>query len=93
MLSVAIKGKYGHLRLTPEQFREKESQGTLMDKEREYFELGPFSVVAYLENLSHLGFYREDICLLIISMMWKIHITVINKQTLIPIKISHCHEG
>ena len=82
MLHFAIKGNYGHLRLSPEQFREKESQGTLTDKEREeYFEPGPFSVVTYLENLMRPGFYGEEICLLIISMMWKIRITIINGQT------------
>ena len=32
MLHFAIKGNYGHLRLSPEQFREKESQGTLTKK-------------------------------------------------------------
>ena len=90
MLHFAIKGNYGHLRLSPEQFREKESQGTLTDKEREeYLKLGPFSVVTYLENLMRQGFYREEICLLIISMMWKIQITIINGQTLTPIKIHH----
>ena len=90
MLSVAIKGNYGHLGLTPEEFTEKESQDTLTDKEREeYFEPGPFSVVAYLENLLHPGFYGEEICLLVISMMWKICITVINWQTLMPVKIRH----
>ena len=61
MLHFAIKGKYGHLRLSPEQFREKESQGTLTDKEREeYFEPGPFSVVTYLEQLSRPGFYDVE---------------------------------
>ena len=43
MLHFAIKGNYGHLRLTTDQFREKERLGTLTDREREeYFEPGPF---------------------------------------------------
>ena len=70
MLSVAIKGNYGHLQLTPEELMEKEREGTLTDREQEeYFEPGPFSVVAYLENLLCPGFYSEEICLLVISMM------------------------
>ena len=90
MLHFAIKGNYGHLRLTTDQFREKERLGTLTDREREeYFEPGPFSVVTYLEQLMRPGFYGEEICLLIISMMWKIRITSINGQTLKPIKIRH----
>ena len=88
MLHFAIKGKYGHLRLTTDQFREKERLGTLTDREREeYFEPGPFSMVTYLEHLMRPGFYGEEICLLIISMMWKIRIIIINGQTLKPIKI------
>ena len=60
MLSVAIKGNYGHLQLTPEEFIEKEREVTLTDREQEeYFELGPFSVVTYLENLLCPGFYGE----------------------------------
>ena len=90
MLHFAIKGNYGHLRPTTDQFREKERLGTLTDREREeYFEPGPFSVVTYLEQLMRPGFYGEEICLLIISMMWKIRITIINGQTLKPIKIRH----
>ena len=90
MLHFAIKGNYGNLRLTTDQFREKERLGTLTDREREeYFEPGPFSVVKYLEQLMRLGFYEEEICLLIMSMMWKIQITIINGQTLKPIKIHH----
>ena len=46
MLHFAIKGNYGHLRLTTDKFREKERLGTLTDREREeYFEPGPFSIV------------------------------------------------
>ena len=90
MLPFAIKGNYGHLRLTTDQFREKERLGTLTDREREeQFEPGPFSVVTYLEQLMRTGFYGEEICLLIISMMWKIRITIIDGQTLKPIKIRH----
>ena len=90
MLHFAIKGNYGHLRLTTDQFREKKRLGTVTDREREeYFKLGPFSVVTYLEQLMRLGFCGEEICLLIISMMWKIGITIINGHTLKPIKIRH----
>ena len=88
MLHFAIGGNYGHLKLTTDQFREKERLGTLTNREREeYFEPGPFSVVTYLEQLMRPGFYEEEICLLIISMMWKIRITIINGQTLKPKKI------
>ena len=90
MLHFAIKGNYGHLRLTADQFREKERMGTLTDREREeYFEPGPFNVVTFLEQLMKPGFYGEEICLLIISMMWRIRSTIINGQTLKPIKIRH----
>ena len=90
MLNVVIKSNYSHLRLTPEEFREKEGLGTLTDREREeFFKLDPFSVVAYLENLMCPGFYGEEICLLVVSMMWKICIIVLGRQALKPIKICH----
>ena len=90
MLHFTIKGNYGHLRLTTDQFREKERLGTLTDREREeYFKIAPFSVVTYLEQLMRPRFYGEEICLLNMSMMRKIKITVIKGQTLKPIKIHH----
>ena len=51
VLNVTIKGNYSHLRLTPEELREKDLLGTLTDREREeFFKLGPFSVMAYLKK-------------------------------------------
>ena len=90
MLNFSIKGNYGHLRLTPEEYAAKESDGTLTDLEREdYNAPGPFSVIQYLEQLARPSFFGDEIVLLVISMMWRIRITVINGQTLAPIKIRH----
>ena len=90
MLNFSIKGNYGHLRLTPEEYAAKESDGTLTDLEREdYSAPGPFFVIQYLEQLARPGFFGDEIILLVISMMWRIRIMVINGQTLTPIKIRH----
>ena len=90
MLNFSIKGNYGHLRLTPEEYAAKESDGTLTDLEREdYNAPGPFSVIQYLEQLARPSFFGDEIVLLVISMMWRVRITVINGQTLAPIKIRH----
>ena len=90
MLNFSIKGNYGHLRLTPEEYAAKESDGTLTDLEREdYNAPGPFSVILYLEQLARPSFFGDEIVLLVISMMWRVRIMVINGQTLAPIKIRH----
>ena len=45
MLECSISGNYGHIQLSPEEYRRKEASGQLTDLERqEYNEPGPFSI-------------------------------------------------
>ena len=68
--------------------------GTITDKEREaYSEPGPFSVYAYLKNLLRPSFYGEEICLLVVTMIWKVHITVLHTKTLLAIKFRHMNQS
>ena len=89
LLHICVLNNFGHLRLT-EEFHTKVADGTITDEEREaYSEPGPFSVYAYLQNLLKPSFYGDELCLLIISMMWKVHISVLHSGTLVAIKFRH----
>ena len=90
MLKVAISGNYGHLRLTLDEYNRKLAEGTITDQEKEeYEEPGPFSIASYLEALLKPSFYGEELCLRIISMLFKIRISVLDGDSLLAIKIRH----
>ena len=90
LLHVCILNNFGHHRLSEEEFQAKMADGTIMDAEREaYSEPGPFSVHAYLQSLLKPGFYGDELCLLIISMIWKVRVTVLHAETLLAIKFRH----
>ena len=90
LLHVCILNNFGHHRLLEEEFQAKMADGTIMDAEREaYAESGPFSVHAYLHSLLKPSFYGDELCLLIISMIWKVRITVLHAETLLAIKFRH----
>ena len=70
LLHICVLNNFGHVRLTEEKFRAKVDTGTITDAEREaYTEPGPFCVYAYLDNLLKPGFYGDELCLLIGSMI------------------------
>ena len=90
LLHICVLNNLGHLRLTEEEFHAKVADGTITDEEREaYSEPGPFSVYAYLQNLLKPSFYGDELCFLIITMMWKVHISVLQFGTLVAIKFRH----
>ena len=73
LLHVCILNNFGHTRLIEEEFQAKVADGTIMDAEREtYSEPGPFSVYAYLKNLLKPSFYGDKLCLLVVTMIWKV---------------------
>ena len=90
LLHVCILNNFGHHRLSVEEFDAKVADGTITDLEREaYSEPGPFSVHDYLKSLLQPSFYGDELCLLIISMIWKVRITVLHAETLLAIKFRH----
>ena len=90
MLKVAISGNYGHLRLTLDEYNRKLAEGTITDQEKEeYEEPGPFSIASYLEVLLKPSFYGEELCLRIISMLFKIRISVLDGDSVLAIKVRH----
>ena len=90
MLECSISGNYGHIRLSPEEYRRKEASGQLTDLERqEYNEPGPFSIMSYCEVLLKNDFYGEELCLRLLSMLFKVRITVLDGDSLVGIRIRH----
>ena len=90
MLECSISGNYGHIRLFPEEYRRKEASGQLTDQEREEFnEPGPFSITSYCEALLKSNFYVEELCLRLLSMLFKVCITVLDGDSLVGIRVRH----
>ena len=90
MLECSISGNHGHIRLSPEEYRRKESSGQLTDLEKqEYKEPGPFSITSYCEALLKPDFYGEELCLMLLSMLFKVRITVLDGDSLIGIRVRH----
>ena len=93
LLIVHVKGNYGHIRLTPQEFKIKEAAGTLTPLEiEEYNEPGPFSIVSYLESLLELSFYGEEIVVAATSMMWQLRITILASDTLQQTRVHHSNK-
>ena len=90
LLHICILNNFGHHRLSEEEFQAKVADCTITDAEREaYSEPGPFSVHGYLQSLLKPSFYGDELCLLIITMIWKVRITVLHTETLLAIKFRH----
>ena len=77
-----------------EEYRAKIDNRTITDAEHEaYNEPGPFSIFAYLNNLLNPGLYGDELCLLLILMIWKVCITVLHAESLKAIKIHHMNRS
>ena len=94
LLHICVLNNFGHMRLMEEEYRAKVDNGTITDVEREaYNKPGPFSIYTYLNNMLKPGFYGDVLCLLIISMIWKVYITVLHAESLKAIKIHHMNQS
>ena len=90
ILALHIKGNYGHLRLDKATYDQKKKDKTLTQQEKEDYECtGPFSLIGYLKALLKRKFWRDEMVLMISSMMWQIGITVLTGETLRCIKFRH----
>ena len=90
MLVFSISGNYGHIRLTAEEYVRKQDSNQLTDQERqEFHEPGPFSIVTYCEALLKPRFYGEELYLRLLSMLFKVRITVVGGDSLIGIKVQN----
>ena len=90
MLECSISGNYGHIRLSLKEYRRKEASGELTDQEREEFnEPGLFSITSYCEALLKSNFYGEELSLRLLSMLFKVRITVLDGDSLVGIRVRH----
>ena len=55
----------------------------------EFKEPGPFSIVSYCEALLRPDFYSEELCIILLSMMFKVRISVIDGDSFLAIKVRH----
>ena len=58
-------------------------------KDRNIMSLDPFSIVTYCEALLKPNFYGEEICLRLLSMLFKVRKMVLDGDSLIEIKVRH----
>ena len=70
--------------------QKKFEDGTLTQNEvDDHNTPGPFSYLGYIQVLLEDGFWGDELCLTLISMMWQISITVVKGETFHQIKFRH----
>ena len=70
-LEIGIKGTCGGNRLTKEEYKKKEQDGTLEpDEIKDYIAPGPFSLVEYLEFIWKDGSWGDETFVAALSMQW-----------------------
>ena len=87
LLKEHLRGNYGHVRLSKEEYERKTRDKTITDVEREdYLCPGPFCFISYLESLSKPSFWGEEMVIILLSMMWQVGVTILKAGTLHNIK-------
>ena len=91
---MSVLSNFGHIRMPEEEFQSKLAAGTLTNQERAiHDEPGPYSVYGYLDQLLKPGFYGDELCLLIVLMIWRVQITILHAETLRAIKVRHMNQA
>ena len=90
ILKASITTTYGFPRMSKEDCQKKYKDGTLTQIEADDHNTpGPFSYLGYMQALLEDGFWGDELCLALISMMWQISITVVKGETFHQIKFRH----
>ena len=90
ILKASIAATYRFPRVSDEDYQEKYNDGTLTQMEADDHNTpGPFSYLGYMQALLEDGFWGDELCLALISMMWQISITVVKAETFHQIKFRH----
>ena len=90
VLKEHIRGNYGHVRLSSEEYNCKSADGTITQTEiDDYLCPGPYSFMTYLQALLAPDFWGDEMVLVVTSMMWQVGITVLSAETLLPTKVHH----
>ena len=90
VLDIHLSANYGMDRLSKEDLKKAEEEGTLTKEQKEAQTLpGPFSYVEYLENLLNESFWGDHGVLLSLSMMWQVTITSLTAETYEEHRVRH----
>ena len=93
LLVIAISGNYGHIRINQREYDRLMSLQQLTDAQKTQVEKvkepGPFSIVTYCEALLKPSFYGEELCIILLSMLFKVRITIFDGDSLVAIKVRH----
>ena len=93
LLVTAISGNYGHIRISQREYDRLMSLQQLTDAQNtqieEFKEPEPFSIVTYCEALLQPSFYGEELCIILLSMLFKVRITIFDGGSLVAIKVRH----
>ena len=93
LLVTAISGNCGHIRIDKREYDRlmglQQLTATQRTQVEEYREPGPFSIVSYCEALLKPGFYGEELCIILLSMMFKVRISVFDGDSFLAIKVRH----
>ena len=90
ILKASITTTYGFPRMSNEEYQKKYKGGTLTQMEADNHNTpGLFSYPGYMQALLEDGFWGNELCLALISMMWQISITFVKAETFHQIKFRH----
>ena len=86
----SIKGTYGFPRIPEEDYEDLYNRDLLTDQQvQEHNCPGPFSFLGYLRALLEPNFLGDELCLCLLSMAFKIEITVVNAEGFSCIRFRH----
>ena len=85
-----IKGCYGGIRLSKEEYEQKKKAKTLTkSEEEEYHYPGPFSFKEYLEYILQDTTWGEELLIVTMSQRWQLTITVVHGESLRESRVRH----
>ena len=90
LLKEHIRGTYGFLRLSDEEYQRRYDEGLLTDQEvQDHNCPGPFSFHSYLSALLDPEMWGDEQVLCLCSMMWQIGLTIVSAKNFTQIRFRH----
>ena len=90
LLKANLTTTCGFPRMLQDEYQQKYGAGTLTQEEvDDHNTPGPFSYFGYMKALLEEGFWGDELCLALVSMMWQVGITVVKGETFHQIKFRH----
>ena len=90
ILKASIATTYGFPRMSQEKYQRRYDESTLTQGDADdHLTPGPFSYLGYMKALLEDGFWGDELCLALISMMWQISITILRAKDSHQIKFRH----